>query len=451
MAQVSPTSKIYRRRQLQKQSAAAVSRAKRDAALSLPPGALRRFIANKAKRQETCAAMQHHRIVTPRGQPSFVASSNSRACHQRDCMPCEAKRANALARDTIELFDYVWEISPRARVLMLTLTSCSRPLDQAHAMLADHQKALKAFWKYERLLSATLGHFTNIEVTFPENNGRTTVHFHSHSLVVVERGALSDHRYIRQAEYVALWQRALKAAYKPVVDIRAIRSRDGLSTDPDSIRGAVREVCKYCLDTSTYLHHENGHVFARPEVALAFAVATHRRRLTSMDRIFLEAKKLRAKRRKAERQSHSGDNPDTDPEPSGCLQQKGKANAKTTERNHRLRRSGTAGCLSVDGSSQRPGQADPLGQGAAGAWRRHCDAGVDFNPVEHGRPQAHRGPDVRAALHGHAEQEEAGHRLHLALGPAAVSGARDRVTRRGAMAFRSSRHPPPTSPKGLPS
>lgn len=226
-------------------------------------------------------------------------------------MSCEAKRANALARDTIELFDDVWELSPGARILMLTLTSRSRPLDQTRAMLVDHQKTLKAFWGYERLLTATLGHFTNIEITFNIKNGNVLVHVHSHSLVVVERGALADHRYIRQVEWVALWQRALKADYKPVVDIRAVKGRDGLSTDPHSIKGAVREVCKYCLDTNTYLHHDNGNILVRPDVALAFTVATHRRRLTSMDRIFAQAKKLRKQRRKAERQAHSGNNPDT--------------------------------------------------------------------------------------------------------------------------------------------
>jgi plasmid rolling circle replication initiator protein Rep len=234
-------------------------------------------------------------------------SRNNRACANRLCVSCESKRANELAQDTAELFDYIWQLNPSARVLMLTLTSRNRPLDQTRAMLLDHQKALKAFWSYQRLTTATLGHFTNIEIDFEKKKGVITAHVHSHSLPVVEAGALSDQRYIRQAEYVALWQRALQVSYKPIVDIRAIKNRDGHSTDPVTIRGAVREVCKYCLDTHGFIEHENGHLRVEPKVAVAFALAVHRRRLTSMDRIFLAAKKLRAQTRTTPSEPHSGD------------------------------------------------------------------------------------------------------------------------------------------------
>ncbi|MEQ1670151.1 MAG: protein rep [Hyphomicrobium sp.] len=297
MTHISPTMAKLRRRQLHKKSTLAASEALWKAANNLPRGRLRTFIAKKAQRTEACGAMAFHRLVTKPGQPSFVASSNSRACSNRHCVSCEAKRANQLAQDTIELFDYVWKLYPGARVLMLTLTARNRPLEQTRAMLLDHQRALKVFWSFKRIVDACLGHFTNIEVDFERRNGKIFAHVHSHSLVATAPGALSDHRYIRQAEYVALWQRALRVSYKPIVDIRAIKSRDGLSTDPSSIRGAVREACKYCLDTEGFIEHENGHLRVDPQVVVAFALAVHRRRLTSMDRIFNDAKKLRAKER----------------------------------------------------------------------------------------------------------------------------------------------------------
>ncbi len=307
MNTISHVTRALHRRQLHKQSTLAVSEAMLEGARQMPAGRLRRFLAKKAQRTEACGVTAYHRLVSKPGEASFVASTNKRACGNRFCISCESKRANALAQDTIELFDYVWQLTPGARVLMLTLTSRNRPLDQTRAMLLNHQKALKTFWSFQRLQTATLGHFTNIEVDFEKKRGPITAHVHSHSLVVVEGGALSDHRYIRQAEYVALWQRALKVSYKPIVDVRAIKSRDGFSTDPSSIRGAVRETCKYCLDTQGFIEHENGQLRVKPVVAVAFALAVHRRRLTSMDRIFNDAKKLRAKHRRAEAHPHSGD------------------------------------------------------------------------------------------------------------------------------------------------
>jgi plasmid rolling circle replication initiator protein Rep len=294
-----------RRRQLHKASTLAAAQALLVAAKSLPPGRLRTFIGKKARRTEACGAMQHHRLVTPKGEASYVMSSNSRACHNRHCISCEARKANALARDTMELLDYCWEIKPDARALMLTLTSRNRPLDETPAMVMAHQKALKAFFAYDRIVKATLGQFGNIEVTFSEKRGQFLAHVHSHHIILVDPEALSDHRYIRQVEYVALWQRALKANYKPILDIRAIKGRDGLSTDPGSVKSAVREVCKYCLDTQGFIHHDNGIMRVNPQVAVAFALAVHRRRLTSLDRIFAQAKKLRAKARKAQAKAHS--------------------------------------------------------------------------------------------------------------------------------------------------
>ena len=306
-----PTAKL-KRRALHKKTKFAVAHALRQGARQLPVGRLRSFIASKAKRLEACAVTQHDRLITPKDGPSFVASSNQRACQIRGlCMGCEARRAHALGTDMADLFPYVFEIAPGARALMLTLTSRNRPASETRAMVLDHQKALKAFFGYQRLLTATLGQFGNIEIDFAEPNGSLTAHVHSHHILMVEAGALSDQRYIRQAEYVALWQRALKASYKPIVDIRAIRGRDG-STDESAVRSALREVCKYCLDTDGFIHHAGGQMLVRPEAAIAFAVATHRRRLTSMDRIFLAAKKRRAKARKAEaaaKRQAQGDQP----------------------------------------------------------------------------------------------------------------------------------------------
>lgn len=304
----------FKRRSLHKRTKFAVADALRLGAMQLPVGRLRKFIAGKAKRLETCAATQYDRLITPKDGPSFVASSNQRACQIRGlCMGCEARRAAALAADMADLFPYIWDIAPGCRALMLTLTSRNRPLAETRAMVLDHQKALKAFFGYHRVLTSTLGHVGNIEIDFTEKRGTITAHVHSHHIVMVEAEALSDHRYIRQAEYVALWQRALKAPYKPIVDIRAIKGPDG-SSDTHAVRNALREVCKYCLDTDGFIHHAGNHMLVSPEVAVAFAVATHRRRLTSMDRIFMAARKRRATARKADAHTHAGPNPPPDPE-----------------------------------------------------------------------------------------------------------------------------------------
>jgi hypothetical protein len=304
MTSTSPVTAVLRRRQLHKRSGFAVANALKEGARRLPPGPLRTFIAKKAARIETCAANQRHRLLMRPGHPSVIISANPRACLSRDCMSCASRTAKALARDTMDLMDYVWRLSAGAIPLMLTCTSRNQPLDQTGAMVLEHQRALKAFFAYDRIVRSILGQFGNIEIDFEHRDGRFFAHAHSHHIVIVEAGALSDHRYIRQPEWVALWKRALRVPYKPILDIRRIKSR-GLSTDPDTIRGGVREVCKYCLDSGSYIQYKSGNPFVDPDVAVAFAVAVHRRRLNSMNGIFAAAKKLRAREHKEE--SGSGD------------------------------------------------------------------------------------------------------------------------------------------------
>lgn len=314
----SPLQVDFDRLLLQRASSEAIACALMEGSQLLPPGPVRAKVARWAKRTQTCATTNYMRIVTRPGEASFIMRTNKRACHTRWCPPCEAKRANDALRDLIDLMNYVSDIAPRARPLILTLTSRNALVGDAgqqiylpsRTMLINHQKALKAFFSYKRVQAAIIGHVTSIECDFAVINGKLTVHWHSHSLLLAPPGALSDERYIRQAEYVALWKRALGVPYKPVVYISAVRSRDGSIGTVAALKSGCREVLKYSLDTDLF-DHLNGAISADPRAAVAFAVANYRRRLVSMDRIFLEAKRCRRADRKNSGKGptrHSADN-----------------------------------------------------------------------------------------------------------------------------------------------
>lgn len=311
----SPLQKALDRRRLQKRSSLAMARALKQGATLLPVGSARKRLIAIGRRVEACSVTSQTRIVTKPGEASFIAASNRRACHFRGCMTCEAKRASAVARLAIDDLEHILAQAPGARVLMLTLTSrnrvikedAGRPFGQAREMLLAHQAATKTFFAYRRMQTSILGHLTNIEIDFSILNGELFAHVHSHSALVVERGALSDHRYLPQRVLVGLWQRALRADYKPIVDIRAVTGRDRQKPEKEAIRAAIREVCKYCLDTEGFFFHDNGIVLADPRAAVAFALAVYRRRLTSMDRIFLDARKHRMR---ASRESPTQQNPE---------------------------------------------------------------------------------------------------------------------------------------------
>jgi len=324
----SSLNKRLARLKLQQRSSMAMAEALRQGSLLLPQGPARRKVSLWAKRTRSCAITNYARIVTRPGEASFIMRSNKRACHGRCCPACEAKRANAAVDELTTLLDSILDNSPGSKPLMLTLTSKNRPVGNSgaelyqasRAMLLDHQRALKAFFAYKRVQSAILGHVTSIECDFATLNGQLTVHWHSHSLLITAPGALSDHRYIRQAEWCRLWGRALGVPYTPIVDIRTIKASNGTSTDRAALKRAAKEVLKYAFDTDIY-RHENRAVAVDPRVAVAFAVASYRRRLVSMDRIFLDAKRrLRAARKNSGEtpKPHPADDAGYSPKTEGC-------------------------------------------------------------------------------------------------------------------------------------
>lgn len=297
-----------RRLLLQKRSSQASARALRQGALLLPLGPVRSKVQRWAKRIGTCAETTKARFIMLPGQPTVLRHLTPCMCFCRVCQTCEAKKANSAACDLIELMPFVWELAGRgAKPLMLTLTSKNAVIgatgadiyEPSQRMLLRHQKALKRLFQHRRICDAILGHVTSIECDFAIIDGQLTVHWHSHSLVIAAPGALSDHRYIRQAEYVRIWHSALgKPPYRPVLDIRKVKGLTGSTGDP-GIRRVCREVLKYCLDTDGYVHHADGLLTVDPRAAVAFTVGAYRRRLISTGGVFDTAKQLRATMRNA--------------------------------------------------------------------------------------------------------------------------------------------------------
>ncbi|SQE73077.1 Replication protein [Staphylococcus simulans] len=72
-----------------------------------------------------------------------------------------------------------------------------------------------------------------------------------HVLLCVENSYFKNKdNYISQEEWVKLWQKALKVNYKPVANIKAIKSNKKGDSD---IQAAIKETSKYSVKSSDYL------------------------------------------------------------------------------------------------------------------------------------------------------------------------------------------------------
>ncbi|MCB1484690.1 MAG: protein rep [Hyphomicrobiaceae bacterium] len=225
---------------------------------------------------------------------SYVGRFNKRACRSRLCVMCAAVKAAHDRKKARELLDRVFEQAGEVRTLFLTLSSKNRRIEDVAHMFNDHDAALRRFWRNSRVQQATLGSFTAFECDVRGTREHPEAGVHSHSVVFVDPAVFSDHRYLRQKEWAQIWGQALRVGYRPIVDVRVVRNREG-ENGAAAVRAIVPELCKYVCDPSGLVQHDATGLTADPRVVLALARALHRRRVQRFERIVAQA--ARKKRR----------------------------------------------------------------------------------------------------------------------------------------------------------
>ncbi len=283
--------------ELRRESSEAVAEALRIGAQSLlPPGPARERFVRQAKRIDLCAQHAFATVTSFPEEGTRMRFSSQRACGHRLCLLDQAIAARKSVNHLRNLVDAIWEKHPDARAMMLTTTMQNRPIEQVGQMWRDQTDAIKRLFKMSRILAANLGHFTALEVAVRGTEQAPQAGVHSHSLVIIETGALSDRRYIPQKHYVRMFREAARLAYSPIVDIRLVRSATG-ATDKDAVKSACIEIAKYiCKPTGFIISRPDGTFAVNPHVALALARGLFRRRPYIYDRCFREAAKALKRR-----------------------------------------------------------------------------------------------------------------------------------------------------------
>lgn len=182
---------------------------------------------------------------------SRLKLQSARFCKVRNCPVCGWRRSmRNVARFFARLPD-LQAAHPSSRWLFLTLTVANVPLADLRGTLSEMSKA------WQRLIQRkdwpALGWIRTVEVTHEWDpigrhaKGLATpgrkgyAHPHYHVLLQVPAGYFSGRDYVRQDEWAARWQAALRADYTPVVDVRSVRPK----IEGQTLQAAVVETLKY--------------------------------------------------------------------------------------------------------------------------------------------------------------------------------------------------------------
>jgi hypothetical protein len=130
---------------------------------------------------------------------------------------------------------------PKARWLFLTLTVRNCAIGDLRATLQEMGKAWRRLVVRQEF-GAVQGWIRTTEVT----RGRDgSAHPHFHVLMMVKPGYFAGKNYVTQARWADIWRECARLDYQPIVDIRTVKAKPGMSESP--LRRAVSETLKYAV------------------------------------------------------------------------------------------------------------------------------------------------------------------------------------------------------------
>ncbi|WP_104691828.1 protein rep [Helicobacter heilmannii] len=153
-------------------------------------------------------------------------------CKIKWCPMCAWRKAKKILGELLSIFQQI-EQDHKVAYVFLTLTTRNAPLSELRALSAHMSVSWRRFIQTKSFRKAVLGYIRAIEY-MGDKTPTGQCHLHYHSLLVVPRSYFQGGVYIPQAQWCAMWQKALRINYKPIVDIRGIRPKPKPKLQPTS-------------------------------------------------------------------------------------------------------------------------------------------------------------------------------------------------------------------------
>lgn len=200
--------------------------------------------SKKAGRAFECGEMlQFSECATDGTHPKFLKRANF--CKIRLCPMCSWRKSLVVARQ-VRLVAHEAGQRKKLRWIMLTLTIRNMEGPMLSDELTHMFQAWNALARRKVFKDSIEGWFRALEVTY--NAKKKTYHPHFHVLLAVRPEYFSGQKYMKQRDWVTLWQDVLNVDYTPVVDVRVAKNKK--QEDVQNIDGAIYEVAKYTLKPS---------------------------------------------------------------------------------------------------------------------------------------------------------------------------------------------------------
>lgn len=231
-------------------------------------------------------------------------------CRDRLCPMCNWRRSEMLFGQIIQIL-HVAQEQRKMHFLFLTLTVRNVKGEDLSQALDELFKGYNALFKYKDVDNAIVGWIRNLEVTTDWNETITnemwsrkgmakyykdrglkigdpnpnykTFHPHFHVLIGAKSVYYKD-RYISQAKWTSLWQKAMRLDYTPSVHVQTVKAKK----ENQPVENAVAETAKYSVKDDDYIKDNENDTNEIMQV-LVYALAG--RRLIGFGKLFRDIRK----------------------------------------------------------------------------------------------------------------------------------------------------------------
>ncbi len=207
-----------------------------------------------AKRLKQCGKrglqVQHYKIP---GLPSFQLVKNPDACLSRLCPICARSVA---MKSMFKLMGAVEELDWQEKGLIplfLTLTVPAVLTADLKQAIDNLLTAWKRFRELKQIKRAFVGTFRSLETNICQKKRTANPHFHVLLFARADYFKSKSGLYLRQKEIIRLWRQSTGIPNTKVVDIRRIKPNPNHDSNANPLMGAVLEVAKYCVKTTSII------------------------------------------------------------------------------------------------------------------------------------------------------------------------------------------------------
>lgn len=179
-----------------------------------------------------------------KGSDGYLKLYQTWFCKNKLCPICNWRRSLKHSYQSSRVIDRALEEYPNARFLFLTLTIENVPSEFLNDTLSDMSKAFHRLFNRKKIKRNILGFIRATEVTY--NKKRDDYHPHIHVLLMVRSTYFKNkENYLTHADWTNYWEESAKINYRPVVDIRAVKSKIDDKGEDEGLHKAIKETAKY--------------------------------------------------------------------------------------------------------------------------------------------------------------------------------------------------------------